>query len=81
MQNWVISGKGQDTHQPGTVEANSHLSEVGLTAKPAGQRCRRGYPPTQSQYLTQDFSMKTRPFGVSLQIAVVVEVGEERINC
>lgn len=28
----------RDTYQPGTVEANSHLSEVGLTARPAGQR-------------------------------------------
>ena len=26
------------TYQPGTVEANSHLSETGFTARPAGQR-------------------------------------------
>lgn len=32
----------KDTYQPGTVEASSHLSDVGLTARPAGQRCRRG---------------------------------------
>lgn len=30
------------TYHPGTVVASSHLSEVGLTAKPAGQRWRRG---------------------------------------
>lgn len=30
------------TYQPGTVEASSHLSDVGLTAKPAGQRCNLG---------------------------------------
>lgn len=63
-----------NTNHPGTVEASSHLSETGLTAKPAGHRCKRGYPPTQSQYLTQDFSMKTKPLGVSLQIAIDLNV-------
>lgn len=30
------------TYHPGTVEASSHFNDVGLTAKPAGQRCKRG---------------------------------------
>jgi len=45
---------------------------LGLKARPAGHLCKRGYPPTQSQYLTQLFSMRTAPFGTSLQIAIEI---------
>ena len=58
------------------MEASSHFNVLVFKARPAGQRCRRGYPPTQSQYRTQLFSIGTAPFGVSLQIAMreIIEI-------
>lgn len=61
--------KKKKTDHSGTRCANSQRKVVGLTARPAGQRSSRGYPPTHCQYSIQLPFNRTGPFGTFLQIA------------
>ena len=62
----VVEGTSQST-----VGGETHLLDCLSKTRVAGQRWRRGYPPWQAQYLSQDFPKGTLAFGSSLQRAEI----------